>query len=154
VAHESARVARVSMLIEASATAVYSAFIEPAQLTRFWLSAADRPLAVGHPARWDFIVPGAFAETTATRLVDGREISWAWSDGTTVDIDLKAVDSATAVTIVVRGFAGTENDQVAAALNACEGFAIVVCDLKTLLENGASAGLVAAKARLIQHRAA
>lgn len=36
-----------------------------------------------------------------------------------------------------------------AATGAVEGFAIVLCDLKTLLETGQSAGLVRAKAELI-----
>lgn len=142
------------MLIECTSAAVYSAFVEPDRLMRFWLRAADVPLALGRTARWEFLVPGAVTETTATRLVEGRAISWNWPDGTTVDIDLEEIDGATAVTIIVRHFSGDAVQQVDAALNACEGFAIVLCDLKTLLESGTSAGLVASKAKLIQHRKA
>ena len=38
---------------------------------------------------------------------------------------------------------------VAQAANLAEGFAIVLCDLKTLLESGRSANLVRDKAELI-----
>ena len=57
------------------------------------------------------------------------------------------------MTIVNDGFSGVAHDQVEAALNSTEGFAIVLSDLKTLLEQGKSAGLTKAKARLIEARA-
>ena len=47
------------------------------------------------------------------------------------------------------GFKG--EDAVAQVVNATEGFSIVLCDLKTLLESGRSANLVKDKAELI-HR--
>jgi uncharacterized protein YndB with AHSA1/START domain len=97
--------ARVSMLINSSPAKVYSAFVEPDELTRFWLSSADRPLAVGEAARWEFMVPGAKTETTATNLVKGRAIAWKWLDGKTVNIDLEEIGSATAVTIIVKDLA-------------------------------------------------
>jgi uncharacterized protein YndB with AHSA1/START domain len=145
--------ARVSMLINSSSAMVYSAFVEPVELTRFWLSSADRPLAVEEAARWEFMVPGATTETTATNLVEGRAVAWKWLDATMVNIDLEEIGSTTAVTIIVKDFGSSALDQVDAALNACEGFAIVLCDLQTLLESGTSAGLVASRARLMQARA-
>ncbi len=145
--------ASVSMLIEASPAAIYAAFVGPEWLTRFWLRSANMPLAIGRTARWEFMVPGAETETTATRLEQDRALSWRWSDGTSTSIDLEPMGDVTAVTVVCRDFAGDTSEQVEAALNACEGFTIVLCDLKTLLETGTSAGLVASKARLIQQRA-
>lgn len=144
--------ARVSMLIHAPAADVYHAFVEPERLTRFWLSSASAPLEEGRPVRWAFMVEGAAAETTATRLEPDRRIDWAWSDGSTVGIELESLDGGTAVTIVNEGFSGDADEQVAAALNSTEGFAIVLSDLKTLLEQGRSAGLTRAKARLIEAR--
>lgn len=56
------------------------------------------------------------------------------------------------MTIVNDGFGGSDDDRIDAALNATEGFTIVLCDLKTLLETGVSAGLTKSKARLIEAR--
>ena len=144
--------ARVSMIIHAPPPDIVSAFVEPDRLTRFWLSSSSAPLAVGTAVHWKFMVPGAEIDTTATRLDESRGIGWKWPDGTTVDIDLEAMDGATAVTLVQQGFQGTEDAIVAAALNATEGFTLVLADLKTLLELGKSAHIVRDKARLIELR--
>jgi len=51
------------------------------------------------------------------------------------------------VTVEVEGFDGKgATDE---AMGATEGFTIVLCDLKSLLEGGASGGMVRDKARLI-----
>ena len=98
------------------------------------------------------MVNGAKAGVTATWLDPDKQIIWKWSDGSFVSIDLEQVEDDTAITLISGGFVGSYDEQVAAALDATEGFAIVLCDLKTLLETGKSAGLTAAKARLIEAR--
>lgn len=144
--------ARVSLIIRAPVHDILSAFVEPELLTQFWLESSSTSLALGETAVWQFLVPGAKVETTATRLDTGRGISWRWSDGTTVEIDAEELDGGTAVTIVNDGFQGTSDEIVESALNATEGFALVLADLKTLLEHGGSADIVRDKARLIQLR--
>lgn len=144
--------ARVSMLIEAPAADIYRAFIDPEWLIRFWLSHASGPLAEGQIVRWAFMVEGAADEVTVTQLEAGRRIAWRWSDGSTVAVTLEPFGSGTAVTVVNADFPGGHDDQVEAALNSTEGFAIVLCDLKILLEQERSAGLVRAKASLIGAR--
>jgi uncharacterized protein YndB with AHSA1/START domain len=148
-----APVARVSMLVHAPREAVLRALVEPAWLTRFWLASSSGPLEMGVAVHWEFLVPGAAVETTLTRRDPERGLSWRWSDGTTVDVDLEDVDAATAVTLVNAGFDGTPEEQLQHALDATEGFAIVLCDMKTLLESNESAGLTRSKARLIELRA-
>jgi len=144
--------ARVSMIIRAAAEDILAAFVAPDRLTQFWLSSSSAPLVAGDTAHWQFMVPGAETDTTATRLQPGRGVSWSWPDGTTVDIDVEAVDGGFAVTVINAGFQGTPEDIVEAALNATEGFALVLADLKTLLESGRSARIVRDKARLIELR--
>ena len=144
--------AHVSMIIRSSPQRIVAAFVAPDTLTRFWLSSSTAPLALGFTAIWEFMVSGAQVDTTATRLEPERGISWNWSDGTTVDIDVEAVDGGAAVTLINEGFQGTSAEIVEAALNATEGFALVLADLKTLMENGRSARIVRDKARLIELR--
>lgn len=143
--------ARVSMIVRAPPASIIAAFVEPAQLTRFWLSAASGPLALGVAVRWEFLVPGAVAQTTATRL-EPEAIAWTWDDGSTVEITLEPIDGGTAVTLVNAGFQGPADEIVETALGATEGFALVLADLKAMLESGASPGIVRDKARLIELR--
>jgi len=143
--------ARVTMLIHASPTEVFAAFIEPSQLTRFWLFKASAPLQVGKTVEWQFMVTGAGAKVTAVELKPGKSVAWQWSDGE-VRVELESFQGETAVTLVHDGFPGERADQIEAALNSTEGFTIVLCDLKTLLETGKSAGLTKSKARLIEAR--
>lgn len=140
--------ANVSMLIAASPGEIFRAFVEPRELTKFWLARASGPLRVGEPVTWDFMVPGAHDTAVATALEPDTLIAWDWLESK-VRVAMQAVGDGAAVTITNSDFAGDHAAQVAAALNATEGFTIVLCDLKTLLEGGASAGLTKAKAELI-----
>lgn len=140
------------MIVRAAPAEIISAFVEPRKLAGFWLSASSAPLALGTTVHWKFLVPGAETDTTVTALEPGRRLAWKWSDGTTVDVELEELDGATAVTIVNAGFKGTADEIVNAALNATEGFSLVLADLKTMLESGTSANIVRDKARLIELR--
>ncbi len=139
------------MFIDAPPKAIYDAFVEPAWLTRFWLSKASGPLRIGQAVEWSFMVAGARDTVTATQLEPGKQIAWQWSDGA-VRIDLEPFEGGTVITLINDGFPGETEEQIDAALNGTEGFSIVLCDLKTLLESGQSAGLTKSKARLIEAR--
>lgn len=142
-------ISRASTMIAASPDRIFDAFVEPEWLCRFWLASASAPLCLGQPVRWTFLVPGAEADTTATALDRPHRLAWDWSDDTRVEITLEPEAEETVVSIACSGFGGPAETQVATALATTEGFAIVLSDLKTLLEGGRSAGLTAAKARLI-----
>lgn len=146
-------IARVSMIIHAAPADIVNALVAPEKLSRFWLASASAPLRVGRTVHWKFMVPGAEADTTASRIDPEKGMAWTWSDGTGVDIDLEKLDDgATAVTLINHGFQGSAEDIVSAALNASEGFALVLADLKVMLETGSAANIVRDKARLIQLR--
>ncbi|RYG13290.1 MAG: polyketide cyclase [Burkholderiales bacterium] len=141
-------VARSEMLIRASAKRVFEAFVEPAWLKRFWLKDASGPLELNQKIQWKFLVPGATEEVTTAHLVPAERIAFKWSDGKSVDIRFARFGAgATRVTIEVVGFRG--KDAVAEAIGATEGFTIVLCALKGLLEGGAPLRLVRDKAKLI-----
>jgi uncharacterized protein YndB with AHSA1/START domain len=141
----SAPIARVELLIRKPAHEVWRALIEPEMLSQFWLSSASGPLAVGTTVKWFFLVEGAEVETTTTALVENKRIAVDWSDDTTVEWTFRSIDDGTVVTIQHTGLADVE-----AAIEATQGFPIVLCDLKVFLETGSSPGLSADKARLIE----
>jgi len=151
-APNNAIVARVSMPIRASRAQAFSAFMDPDKLVQFWLARADGPLREGVSVRWEFKVPGAHVDSKLEAVEIDRKILIAWSDGTTVELTFAESpqgDAYCVVTVANAGFAGSADEVVAKALDATEGFAIVLCELKVFLETGTLANLVRDKARLI-----
>jgi uncharacterized protein YndB with AHSA1/START domain len=137
-----------SMLIRRPPGEVFSAFVNPQVLRKFWLSDASGPLAPGARVQWEFMVPGATAQVKVTRFEAPRHLAFDWDDGQHVDMNFESFgEGGTRIAVAVSGFEGA--DVLAEATNNVEGFAIVLCDLKTLLETGESANLVRDKAALI-----
>lgn len=143
-------VAGAKMLIRRPATEVFEAFVQPDLITKFWLKATTGPLSHGAQVEWQFMVPGVTERVNVTAFEKPRHIAFVWSMGG-LGVDMRFLEERKGISVVsveVRGFkseGGT--DQVA---NATEGFSIVLCDLKVLLESGRSANLVKDKAELIQ----
>jgi uncharacterized protein YndB with AHSA1/START domain len=140
--------ATCSMIIRRPVAEVFHAFVDPTMITRFWLEATTGPLARGAQVTWRFLVPGATETVTVTALEDQRRLAFDWSDGIHVDMGFAPFgQDGTRVVVEATGFQGKAAE--ASVIGATEGFTIVLCDLKTLLETGRSAGLVKDKAELI-----
>jgi uncharacterized protein YndB with AHSA1/START domain len=136
-----------SMLIRRPPGEVFAAFVNPQTLRKFWLKDSSGPLAPRARVRWDFMVPGASADVTVTRFEAPHRLGFDWPD-MHVEMTFETVDrETTRVEVAVSNFGAV--DVLANATTTIEGFAIVLCDLKTLLETGESAGLVRDKAELI-----
>jgi uncharacterized protein YndB with AHSA1/START domain len=137
-----------SMMIRRPPGEVFAAFVNPQTLRKFWLSDASGPLTPGARVQWQFMVPGATEQVSVTSFEAPRHLAFDWSDGIHVDMTFEPFgEGATRAGIALSGFDGA--DALAQATGAVEGFTIVLCDLKTLLETGESAHLVRAKAELI-----
>ena len=137
-----------SMLIRRPPGEVFAAFVNPTMLRKFWLNDASGPLSPGARVHWKFMVPGAEDDIVVRRFEAPERLAFDWSDGSHVDMSFELIDGgATKVTVAVSGFSGEAILQQ--ATGTIEGFSIVLCDLKTLLESGASANLVRDKAALI-----
>ena len=138
-------IAQASMLIRRPVAEVFDAFVNPETITKFWLESTTGPLGKGAQVRWHFMVPGATETVTVMEFEDKRRIAFEGSDGNSVNMLFEAHgNGATCLAVEVTGF---ENESE--VVNATEGFSIVLCDLKTLLESGRSANLVKDKAELI-----
>jgi len=142
------RTATAEMLIRRPPGEVFAAFVNPTMLRKFWLSDASGPLAPGARVRWTFMVPGAEADVVVRRFEAPSHLAFDWPERMHVDMKFRAIeDGATQVTVVVGGF--DPRQWLEQATGTIEGFSIVLCDLKTLLETGSSANLVRDKAELI-----
>ena len=142
--------AKVKLLIRRPAAEVFAALTRPEQLTKFWLSSASAPLEAGKTVHWEFKVQGSTVDCNVRELVPSSRILIDWSDGTKLTFQLESrADGFTVLAVENSGFGGSAAEALETALEATQGFAIVVCNLKTLLERGESAGLVEDKALLI-----
>lgn len=139
---------KASMLIRRGPSEIFEAFVNPDTLCKFWLDAASGPLAPDAEVEWRFKVPGVSDRVTVTHFNRPRQLGFRFSDGIEVDVQLEFHDGdATRVSVACAGF--PEADVLDQAVNTIEGFSIVLCDLKILLETGRSANLVRDKAELI-----
>jgi uncharacterized protein YndB with AHSA1/START domain len=152
--HEKTPSVCCELLIRAPADTVYPFFIEPVRLTQFWLAKASAPLEVGKAVEWQFMVPGAVDVVEAKALEPGRRISVASKDGTTIGWHFASHPEGTVVTVSQTGFTGSGDELIALALEATQGFTLVLCALKLLIERGQSMDIVSDKARLIAERQA
>jgi uncharacterized protein YndB with AHSA1/START domain len=143
-----APLASAEMLIRRPVAEVFDAFANPGTITRFWLESTSGPLRPGASLTWRFLVPGATETVLVSAFDQHRRIAFDWSGGINVDMRfLEMDDGATRVTVHTSGFAGPRAG--ADAVNATEGFSIVLCELKLWLETGRSGNLVKDKAELI-----
>ncbi len=127
---------------------MFNAFVNPGTIEAFWLKRASAPLVRNATVEWEFMVDGAHETVRVVEFEAHDVIAFTWSDGIAVSIRLATHEGhGTTVAVVASGFQGA--DASAQAVNATEGFTIVLCDLKSLLETGRSGNMVRDKAVLI-----
>jgi uncharacterized protein YndB with AHSA1/START domain len=145
--------AKTTMLIRAPQNEVFDAFVTPDKITQFWLKTASGPLAQRANVTWVFLVPGATEQVSVTAFHRPDQIAFDWSNGLHVSLGFAEYDpGVTQASVDVTGF--DDGSSVEQVVSTTEGFSIVLCDLKTLLESGSSANLVRDKAELIAHHSA
>lgn len=139
--------AKVSQLISCKPNEVFDAFANPAKITQFWLASTSAALSKSATATWHFMVPGANDTITVDEFVPPGLIAISWSDGSRLRLEFSELSHGR--TRVSAEFDLSASDSLEHVVNTTEGFSIVLCDLKTFLETGRSAGLVRSKAELI-----
>jgi uncharacterized protein YndB with AHSA1/START domain len=135
------------MLIRRPVADVFAAFVDPAITTRFWFTKGSGPLEPGARVRWEWEMYGAAVEVDVKAVEPNERILIEWEGNptpTTVEWRFAPrPDGATFVEIENAGFGGDGDAAVAQALDATEGFTLVLAGLKALLEHGLSLNLVA-----------
>jgi len=142
--------AKAEMLIRCSRSAAFNGFASRNTICEFWLESASGDLQPNARVEWQFKVPGAREHVEVIAFEQDSRIVFRWSGGKVVTISFSDDRSGlTLVSVVVTGFSA---DDLASVVPTTEGFAIVLCDLKCLLEAGKSGGMVRDKALLIAGR--
>lgn len=137
-------VARATMLIRRPVAEVFNAFVDPAVTTRFWFDRASGPLVAGETVTWYWDHYGVSGDVVVRALEPNRRIAIDWP--TPVEwVFTPRSDDTTFVSITASGFEGSDDEKVAQALDATEGFNLVIAACKALLEHGIELRVVADK---------
>ncbi|WP_386066306.1 SRPBCC family protein [Tahibacter sp. UC22_41] len=134
-------VARAHMLIRRPASQVYGAFIDPAVTSRFWFTRGSGKLVRGDKITWHWDMYGFSAQVDVRELEQDRRILIGWPTPVEWLLSPRGGD-ATFVTITASGFTGTDDEQVAAAIDSMGGFSFVLAGCKAWLEHGVRLDLV------------
>jgi uncharacterized protein YndB with AHSA1/START domain len=143
-------IAKAQILIRRPVSDVFAAFVDRRQITRFWLASASDSLVPNGKAHWEFQVEGATDEVSVKDFENDKRILIDCSDGTTLELTFDVHADGTVVSVLNGGFEGSDAEIIATAIESTQGFTLVLCDLKTLLETGRTTRIVSDKAQLIQ----
>ncbi|TMV52283.1 polyketide cyclase [Paenibacillus mesophilus] len=138
-------VVKTEMLIRKPVDIVFEAFIDPAITTKFWFTRSSGRLEAGKRVQWDWEMYGASADVDVLEIEENKRIVIDF--GTTVEWTFAPRgENETFVSITTSGFTGDGDDIVKQAMDSTEGFTIVLCGLKALLEHDIVLNLVSDKA--------
>ncbi|WP_409340644.1 SRPBCC family protein [Paenibacillus sp. MBLB4367] len=140
-------IAKAEMLIRKPVEEVFEAFIDPVITSKFWFTNSSGRLETGRRVQWDWEMYGASTNVDVKAIEENKRILIAFGDGTTVEwIFTLRAENETFVTITNAGFKGDGDDMVKQVIDSTEGFTIVLCGLKALLEHNIVLNLVSDKA--------
>lgn len=140
---ETSPVARATMLIRRPVEEVFNSFIDPVVTTKFWFSRSTGPLCVGKTVTWHWDHYGVSGEVFVKAIEENQRIEIEWP--TPVEWLFASRGDTTFVSITASGFTGTDDEQVAQALDSTEGFNLVISACKAFLEHGIELKLVTDK---------
>jgi uncharacterized protein YndB with AHSA1/START domain len=130
------------MLIRRSIDVVFEAFIDPAITSKFWFTRGSGRLQQGGKVTWHWDMYGAAAEVTVKDLQRHRKIIIEWPTPVEWAFAPRG-DDATFVSITASGFDGSDDEQVAQAIDSMGGFSFLLAGCKAFLEQGVILNLVA-----------
>lgn len=137
---------RTAMLVRRPVSAVFAAFVDPEQITRFWFSRASAPLAPDAVVEWAWEPYDATATVHVRAFEPDRRIVTEWpgaSGPTTVEYRFVAQpDGTTWVEVAERGYRSHGPALVREVADSTQGFTLVLAGLKAWCEHGLQLGLV------------
>ena len=135
-------IVRAEMLIRRPASQVYQAFVDPSTTTKFWFTRSSGPMQQGSHVTWHWDMYGVSAEVEVVAMEQDRRIVVHWPAPVEWVFAPRGPE-ATLVTIMASGFTGTEDEQVAQAIDSMGGFSLVLAGCKAWLEHALQLNLVA-----------
>ena len=134
-------IARTEMLIRRPVQEVFRSFIDPVVTTNFWFTRGSGPLKQGESVKWYWDMYGVSADVIVVALEENQRILIRWPTPVEWQFSPRG-DNATMVTIIAFGFTGTDDEQVASAIDSMGGFSFTLAACKAWLEHSIQLNLV------------
>ena len=139
---------KAAMLIRKPASEVFEAITNPAITTRFWFTKSTGRLAKDARVRWDWEMYGVSAQVRVLEIEPNKLVRIEWWDenqaATTVEWLLAPrSNNTTYVSIVQRGFKGSQDEIVSQAIDSTGGFSFHLAGMKAVLEHNINLNLIA-----------
>ncbi|MGH8791077.1 MAG: SRPBCC family protein [Stackebrandtia sp.] len=129
---------KAGMLVRRPPAEVFQAFVDPAVTTKFWFTKSSGKMTPGARLRWDWEMYGASAQVRVDEVVEHSRIRYAWGDeDKLVPVELRFTPwegDATYVEVVESVLGGDGDAVVSHVADSVEGYVVVLCGLKALLE--------------------
>jgi len=135
-------VVRAEMLIRRPVDEVFDAFVNPEITCKFWFTRSTGKLVEGQSVTWYWDMYGVSGDVEVKALEPNRRILIQWPTPVEWLFDERE-DGTTYVSIIVSGFAGSDDEKVAQAIDSQGGFSLTLAGCKALLEHGIELNLVA-----------
>ena len=138
-------VATTGMLIRKPVGEVFRAFIDPAITTYFWFTKSTGPLAPNATVTWTWGMYGAAGDVVVRDFEPDCRVRFEWGGETPNQVEwtfTPLADNRTFVDIRNWDFAGSNEEQTAAAIDATGGFCLVLAGAKAWLEHNLELNLV------------
>ena len=138
-------VATTGMLIRKPVGVVFRAFIDPAITTHFWFTESTGPLAPNASVTWTWGMYGAAGDVVVRDFEPDCRVRFEWGGETPNQVEwtfTPLADNRTFVDIRNWDFAGSNEEQTAAAIDATGGFSLVLAGAKAWLEHNLELNLV------------
>lgn len=142
---QNAPIVKAHMLIRKPVAEVFAAFVDPAITTKFWFTRSSGQLDLGRDIRWDWEMYGVGTNVRVKAIEENKRILIEWDDPPCpVEwVFTPRAGNTTLVTISNWGFAGSDDEQVAKAIDSMGGFSFVLAGCKAFLEHGLLLNLIA-----------
>lgn len=134
------------LLFRKPVSEVFQAFVDPAWTTQFWFTKSTGVLEAGKSVDWTWEMFGVSVHVDVKELEDNKRILMEWGNrGQTSVVEwlfTSRPDNTTMVKVTNSGFHGSADDVVKSALDSTQGFNLVLCGAKALLEHGIKLNLI------------
>jgi len=118
---------------------VFTAIVEPAEMSQYFISRGSGPMAAGKQVEWEFADVGRSFAVDVKKADANQRIAFAWPASgpmTDVSISLEAQDEETTLIGIHEGSWPMDDEGVRRALGQTRGWTDFLCRLKAYLEHG------------------
>ena len=138
---------KAEMLLRKPVADVFQAFMDPTITAHFWFTKGSGKLEAGKQIQWTWEMFNVGTTVDVKAIEPNKRILIEW-DGAKGRNQVEWVftdrgDGTTLVSITNNGFQGTQDEIIQQALDAKQGFTIVLCGAKAWLEHSIELNLIA-----------